>query len=170
VFVNKTYDPTEIEELGFFLEDDVVKEKIGEETIVVPETDKRLVKAVKTKVNWVLLGPAVAVMLFVFSWGGVISEKAYTASANVENIEKLDKKFIKQNDRITSITKANERQEILIKEQMQVLKRQDEVMVVHEKYMNKLIDRVDRSVVDELRLLRITIEELRLEIRALKRK
>jgi hypothetical protein len=170
VFVNKSYDPKEIEELGFVLEDDIVKEKIGEETVVVPETDIRLTKAVKTKLNWSLLGPVVAVILFVFSWGGIISERAYTASVNVESIEKLDKKFIKQNDKITSVMKANERQEIMIEKQMQVLKRQDSVLTVRENYMNKRLDAVGRGVVDEIRSLRLTIEALRIEIRALKRK
>jgi hypothetical protein len=133
VFVNKTYDPKEIEELGFVLEDDIVKEKIGEETVVVSETDKRLVKAIKTKLNWTLLGPAVAVMLFVFSWGTVISERAYTATVNVDNIEKLDNKFIKQNDKISFLTKIIIQQEEIIKS----LQKNADVV---EKYTNKSLD------------------------------
>jgi len=170
VFVNKTYDPREIEKAGFILEDDIVKEKIGEKVVVVPGTDERLVKATKTKLNWSLVGPIVAFIIFILSWGGVISERAYTATVNTDNITKQEVKVEKQDVQIDQLKKANERQEIIMKEQKQILKRQDTVMDVREGYMNKRLEAIERGVIDEIRILRIKIEALQLEIRSLKGK
>ena len=170
VFVSKSYDPKEIEELGLVLENDIVKEKIGEKTVVVPETDRRLVKAVKTKLNWSLVGPVVAVLIFIFSWGGIISERAYTATVNTDDITKQEVKIGNQDIQIEQLKKANERQEIMMKEQMQIIDKQDRIMTIREKYSDKRLDAIGRDVIDEMRSLRMTVEALRIEIRSLKRK
>lgn len=167
MFVQKSYDPVKLEKLGLELKDDVVKEK-GTGT-VVPESDSRIKNIMTSKINWSWVGPAVAIVLFVLGWATVVSERAYTATVNSDKIEQQTVSIEKQDVQIDELKKANERHEIMVKEQMQILDKQDKVMETREKYSDKRLDAIERDVVNELRSLRLEMKELKSEISELRK-
>lgn len=153
VFYDKAYDPKKLEELGLELEGEVIKEK--DTGTVVSSGDGRVRSATKTKVNWNWVGPLVAILIFILGWATVVSERAWTATINVDRIEQQQQRIVDQQVQIDELKKANERQEILIERQMQVLKRQDEVMNTRERYADKRLEAIEKDILTELRALRL---------------
>ena len=164
--VFKSPHPKDIEELGLIFEDGLIKDSEGK---IVPLTDERL-KNVRTKINWSWLGPIIAIIIFVLGWAGVVSERAYTATVNSESITRQQAKIGKQEVQIEELKKANERQEIMMKQQTQIIDKQDKVMSAREKYADKRLDAIERGVIDEIRALRIEIKDLKSEIHVLQQR
>lgn len=131
MFINKTLDPSRLEDLGFELQGDVVKEKATGQ--VVDKEDSRLEKAKKKVINWSWVGPVVAALIFIFGWAGVISERAYTATINSDRIVQQQEQIAQQNIQIDELRKANERQEIMIHRQMQIIEKQDKILDLYNK-------------------------------------
>lgn len=157
-------DPTEIEKLGLVMERGVVKDSDGN---IVSSDDNRL-KDIKKKINWNWAGPGIAIMLFVLGWVTVVSERAYTATVNADKIIHQSVTIDKQDEQIDELKKGNERQEILIKEQMQVLDKQDKIMEISREYHDKRSEAIERDVVGELRSLRLDIKDMKSELSALR--
>ena len=71
-------------------------------------------------------GVALGLFLFIFIWYGIwiipaaiISERAYNATVNSDLIRQQSSSIEKQNVQIDTLRKANERQEVMIKKQLQ---------------------------------------------------
>ena len=164
--VLKSPHPEDISRLGLKFEDGLIKDSEGR---IVPSTDERL-RNIRTKLNWGWLGPMIAIAIFIFGWAGVVSERAYTATINSESIVRQEGKIGKQEVQIDELKKANERQEIMMKQQSQIIDKQDKVMNAREKYADKRLDAIERSVIDEIRALRIEIKDLKFTIQQLQQK
>jgi hypothetical protein len=152
----------ELEKLNFKIVDGTVVDQTGE------AISTKQFKAIKKTINWNLVGPGIAILIFVLSWVALVSERAYTATVNTEKIVQQSVIVEKQNTQIEELKKGNERQEILIKEQMQVLDKQDKIMEISREYHDKRSEAIERDVVGELRSLRLDIKDMKSELSALR--
>ena len=124
--------------------------------------------AIKKIINWNLVGPGIAILIFVLGWVTVVSERAYTATVNSEKIVQQTVITEKQDAQIGELKSAIERQEIMIKEQTQILQKQDKIMEISREYHDKRLEAIERDVVNELRSLRLDIKDLKSEVSSLK--
>ena len=97
-----------------------------------------------------------------------MSERAYTATVNAEKIVEQTVTMTKQDSQIDELKKANERQEIMINTQTQILKKQDSIMDISRQYHDKRSEAIERDVVGELRSLRIDLKDMKSELSELK--
>lgn len=155
-------DRKELEKLDLKIVDGKVVDKTG----AAISADQ--FKAIKKRINWNLVGPGIAILIFVLSWVTVVSERAYTATVNSDKIVQQAVTVEKQDTQIEELKKANERQEILIKEQIQVLDKQDKIMEISRDYHDKRSEAIERTVVGELRSLRLDIKDMKSELSALR--
>lgn len=157
-------DKKQVEELGLRFEGGVVKDEEGH---IIPLSDMRL-KQVRKRLNWNIVGPGIAILIFVLGWVGVVSERAYTATVNAETLIKQATVIEKQDAQIDELKKANERQEIMINKQTQILQKQDSIMNISREYHDKRSEAIERDVVGELRALRIDLKDMKSELTELK--
>ena len=155
-------DRKELEKLDLKIVDGKVVDNTGTQ---IPAAQ---FKAIKKRINWNLVGPGIAILIFVMSWVGLVSERAYTATVNADKIVQQSVIVEKQDTQIEQLRQGNERQEILIKEQMQVLDKQDKIMEISREYHDKRSEAIERTVVGELRSLRLDIKDMKSELGALR--
>jgi len=155
-------DRKELEKLNLKIVDGLVVDQKGE------AISGKQFKSIKKRINWNWVGPGIAVIIFVMGWVTVVSERAYTATVNTDKIVQQTVIAEKQDVQIGELKSANERQEIMIKEQTQILQKQDKIMEISREYHDKRLEAIERDVVSELRSLRIDIKDLKSEMTALR--
>lgn len=130
VFVHRSYDPEELERLGleFDVKENVVKDK--ESGKVLKENDEKVKRAQKLKPNWALVGPIVAILIFVMSWAGVVSERAFSAvfqaEQNAQHIQSLNLKHADAQEQIAQ-------QSLMIERLIQIVDKQDRIIEMYNK-------------------------------------
>lgn len=130
MFIQKSYDPDKLEKLNleFDAQEKVLKDRTSGE--IVNEDSAAVRKARRLKFNWNLVGPTVAVLIFVMGWAGVVSERAFSAMFQAQqNAQQIDNMNLKHVDAQEQIAQ----QSLMIERLMQIFDRQDQIIQMYNK-------------------------------------